>query len=46
MQPRPDITPLLKKLRLSGMLESLEIRNKQAISDKIGLHRVFIPALK
>ncbi|WP_027371450.1 IS21-like element helper ATPase IstB [Desulfovermiculus halophilus] len=35
MQPRPDITPLLKKLRLSGMLESLEIRNKQAISDKM-----------
>ena len=35
MQPRPDITPLLKKLRLSGMLDSLEIRNKQAISEKM-----------
>ncbi len=35
MQPKPDITPLLKKLRLSGMLESLEIRNKEAISEKL-----------
>ena len=35
MQPMPDITPLLKKLRLSGMLESLAIRNKEAISEKL-----------
>lgn len=35
MQPKPDITPLLKKLRLSGMLKSLEIRNKEAISRKL-----------
>ena len=35
MQPKPDLTPLLKKLRLSGMLDSLEVRNKQAISEKM-----------
>ncbi|MBD3284638.1 ATP-binding protein [Candidatus Uhrbacteria bacterium] len=35
MQPKPDITPLLKTLRLSGMLESLAVRNKEAISEKL-----------
>ncbi len=35
MQPSPDIIPLLKNLRLSGMLESLEARNKEAISAKL-----------
>lgn len=32
MQPSPEITPLLKSLRLSGMLETLEVRNNEAIS--------------
>ena len=35
MQPNPDMTPLLKTLRLSGMLDSLEARNKEAISENL-----------
>ncbi|MCA1742783.1 MAG: IS21-like element helper ATPase IstB [Desulfovibrionales bacterium] len=35
MQPNPNMTPLLKSLRLSGMLDSLEVRNKEAISENL-----------
>jgi DNA replication protein DnaC len=35
MTPVPELTPLLKQLRLSGILDSLEIRNRQAIEDKL-----------
>ena len=30
-----QLTPQLKRLRLSGVLESLELRNQQAIQDKL-----------
>ncbi len=35
MNPVPEIAPLLKRLRLSGILESLEERNRQAITKKL-----------
>lgn len=35
MHPKPDLAPMLKQLRLSGILDSLESRNKQAIDSKM-----------
>lgn len=35
MNPIPELTPLLKQLRLSGILDSLEMRNRQAIEGKL-----------
>ncbi len=35
MHPMPQLLPLLKQLRLSGILDSLEVRNKQAIGNKL-----------
>jgi DNA replication protein DnaC len=35
MNPMPELAPLLKQLRLSGMLDSLEQRNRQAIEQKL-----------
>ena len=35
MHPIPELTPLLKQLRLSGILESLEARNREAIDRKL-----------
>ena len=35
MNPMPELTPMLKQLRLSGFLDSLEVRNKQAIEDSL-----------
>ena len=35
MHPMPQLIPMLKELRLSGILDSLEARNKQAIDDKM-----------
>jgi len=35
MNPMPQLTPLLKQLRLSGILDSLEVRNRQAIDEKL-----------
>lgn len=34
MHPMPELIPLLKELRLSGVLDSLEQRNRQAIEQK------------
>ena len=33
MNPITELTPALKQLRLSGILDSLESRNRQAIVD-------------
>lgn len=33
--PKPDLAPMLKQLRLSGILDSLESRNRQAIDAKM-----------
>jgi len=35
MNPMPQLTPLLKQLKLSGILDSLEARNRQAIEEKL-----------
>ncbi len=35
MNPMPQLEPMLKQLRLSGILDSLEARNRQAIEGKL-----------
>lgn len=35
MNPIPELSPMLKQLRLSGILDSLEQRNRQAIDGKL-----------
>ena len=35
MNPMPDLTPMLKQLRLSGIMDSIESRNRQAIEHKM-----------
>lgn len=35
MNPMPELTPMLKQLRLSGILDSLESRNREAIAAKL-----------
>lgn len=35
MNPMPDLTPMLKQLRLSGIMDSIESRNRQAIENKM-----------
>ena len=35
MNPIPELSPMLKQLRLSGILDSLEQRNRQAIDSKL-----------
>ena len=35
MNPIPELCPLLKQLRLSGILDSLDLRNRQAIDGKL-----------
>lgn len=35
MNPMPELATLLKQLRLSGMLDSLAQRNRQAIEQKL-----------
>lgn len=35
MNPIPELSPLLKQLRLSGILDSLELRNRQAVEGKL-----------
>ncbi len=34
MNPMPELNPMLKELHLSGILDSLDIRNRQAIEQK------------
>jgi DNA replication protein DnaC len=35
MNPMPELTPMLKQLRLSGIMDSIEARNRQAIESKM-----------
>ena len=35
MNPLPELVPYLKRLRLSGILDSLDARNRQAIDSKL-----------
>jgi DNA replication protein DnaC len=44
MNPMPSLTPLLKQLRLSGFLDSLEVRNRQAVDQKLS-HLDFLALL-
>lgn len=44
MDVKPQLTPKLKALRLSGILETLEVRNRQAIEDKLS-HVEFLERL-
>ncbi len=40
MNPMPELAPMLKQLRLSGILDSLEVRNKTGHRPENGLSRV------
>jgi len=44
MNPMPELTPMLKQLRLSGVLDSLETRNRQAIEEKFS-HMDFLATI-
>jgi hypothetical protein len=44
MNPMPALEPALKQLRLSGILDSMEVRNKQAIEDGLS-HVEFLAML-
>ena len=33
--PLPELAPILKQLRLSGLLDSLDTRNREAIESKL-----------
>jgi hypothetical protein len=35
MEPLAQLVPQLKHLRLSGLLESLEVRNRQAVEERL-----------
>ena len=35
MSPIDELTPILKKLRLSGVLQSLELRIRQSVEDDV-----------
>ncbi|MCA9710019.1 MAG: IS21-like element helper ATPase IstB [Myxococcales bacterium] len=41
MHPTDELTPILKKLRLSGVLHSLELRTQQAVDDELS-HTEFL----
>lgn len=41
MSPTDDLVPILKKLRLSGVLETLELRTRQAVEDN-SAHEEFL----
>ncbi len=41
MHPTEELTPILKKLRLSGVLHSLDMRLRQAVDDDLG-HAEFL----
>jgi DNA replication protein DnaC len=46
MSPTDDLVPILKKLRLSGVLQTLELRTRQAVEDDLAhpeyLYRVLL----
>jgi DNA replication protein DnaC len=44
LQPMPELAPLLKRLRLSGVLESLPERNRQALDQQLS-HTEFLALL-
>ncbi|MBK5101312.1 MAG: IS21-like element helper ATPase IstB [Desulfobacteraceae bacterium] len=44
MNPMPELTPMLKQLRLSGIMDSIESRNRQAIEYKMS-HMDFLATI-
>lgn len=44
MNPMPQLAPTLRQLRLSGVLDSLEVRTKQAVSEQMS-HMDFLAML-
>ncbi|MCP4446739.1 MAG: ATP-binding protein [Myxococcales bacterium] len=42
MSPIDELVPLLKKLRLSGALDSLELRKDQAVEDSLSYEEFFL----
>lgn len=39
MHPTEDLIPILKKLRLSGVLESLDLRRRQAVDERLSFEK-------
>lgn len=46
MHPREELVPLLKKLRLSGVLETLDLRIGEACSDDVSHHEFLVRVLR
>ena len=46
MSSTDELIPLLKKLRLSGVLQSLELRSRQAVDDDLSHGESLPPALR
>jgi DNA replication protein DnaC len=45
MSPTDDLVPILKKLRMSGVLETLELRMRQAVDDNLGFEEFLLRLL-
>lgn len=46
MHPREELVPLLKKLRLSGILETLDLRVREACEDEVAHHEFLVRLLR
>ena len=46
MNPMPEITPLLKRLRLSGISETLAVRNREAIANQLSFSEFLATVLQ
>lgn len=46
MHPREELVPLLKKLRLSGVLETLDLRVREACEDEVAHHEFLVRLLR
>jgi len=46
MHPREELIPLLKKLRMSGVLETLELRVEEARGDEVSHHEFLVRLLR
>lgn len=45
MSPTDDLVPILKKLRLSGVLETIELRTRQAVDDNLSFEEFLVRLL-
>ncbi len=46
MHPREELIPLLKKLRLSGVLQTLDLRVQEALGDEVSHHEFLVRLLR